>query len=470
MAGLADQHGNLDVLRGLKQGFDEAHRTALRSRSSLPIALQVQEHSSVEEWVDDYASMKIPNMKADQIVALQNLERWEQNQRDKLQESLEIIVELQSLPPSKMLQYQERLRNPHNGNDPKWHECFVRLYTSAEWALEHWAQAAGLECIDLNAKDLFDKHDYQVNGRNIDVKTTISVGRSELKSYWSSRESCDTGEIICAIASNIKSLNERSSRHLIQGIFHAVSYETVSVPLQFFTLDRPLRNACYFHPLDIFFLQRKSPCPSVRTIDDDVIDFCVRNGQHLPAIFRISARDDALKLLRIALPSLHHDFAPVAAELMTRDMCHLLPHYLADYILKKIVSKEAVDGDVLAKVLWSVFLPTRDQIRYLEVLMRASKILPRLRCAHHGSENIEGMDIDVQWGKGKLILRARCGANPRLATTFLAYSWKTLETLVYGDPGISICDAPDCGCLTHEHDGRRIGRRSCAKYGDRVPI
>jgi hypothetical protein len=74
------------------------------------------------------------------------------------------------------------------------------------------------------------------------------------------------------------------------------------------------------------------------------------------------------------------------------------------------------------------------------------------------------MEIKVVPKGDKLILRAYCPA--KLGTTILAYSRVTLGELLYGSPGVWVCDAPGCGCLTHIHDGETIGRSSCSRYGD----
>lgn len=74
------------------------------------------------------------------------------------------------------------------------------------------------------------------------------------------------------------------------------------------------------------------------------------------------------------------------------------------------------------------------------------------------------MDIEVYEGS-KPTLKARCSHDPTQKTTFFTYSWKTGETLIYGEPGIESCDHPDCGCLIHLHDNKKIGKLSCPSYG-----
>ncbi len=66
--------------------------------------------------------------------------------------------------------------------------------------------------------------------------------------------------------------------------------------------------------------------------------------------------------------------------------------------------------------------------------MQACDILPSVSCAHHPDEGIAEMDININIRPGKKpIIRAKCPSNPKLKTTVLAYSWKTGETLVYGE-------------------------------------
>jgi len=464
MASLGDQHQNRDVLLGLKEILDERSQARLVSLGAQSIASQVKELGSLETWRKEYLDSKVPNKKVDQITALERRQEWLRDEHSRSEKSLDIAVRLEVLPSSKKDQYDERLKRLRNG-DPEWEECFVRLYTCAEWAFEKWAKDAGLDCIDRNVTDLYDRQDYKVDGRNVDVKTTISVGRFELKSYWSSDGSSETGEIICAVRSWLNQRDDLTSQHRIQGIFHALAYGEMPLHLKYFTLNSGLRNVCYFHSPRIFFNLKSALPPPVPPIDTDVIEYCAQNKEYLPAILDLMT-GNAIALLRTALPPCHQSFAPIAAELMKRKMRHLLPHYLADHILDKILHKESLDSDAIEKVLWSVFEPSQDQKRYLQTLMRACKILPRVRCAHHPDEGIKDMSIEVKLRERKLILYARCGIDPSLKTTLVAYCWKTLEVLVYRDPGISVCDAPRCGCLTHMLGRDRIGRRTCPKYGD----
>lgn len=307
----------------------------------------------------------------------------------------------------------------------------------------------------------------------MDVKTTISVGRAgrrELKSYWSPYELLKTGEILCAVRSSSDHSEALVSEHHIQGIFHPPIYGSRPVPLKHFQLDNPLLNVCYFHPPEIFFPVKRSLAPQVPVIDSDVIDYCAENGKFLAAIFHQPTQDVGA-LLRKALPGCHHDFVPVAAELMNRKLSHLLPHYLADDWLERIIRQKPIDVKAVKDVLWSIFEPSKDQNDYLDLLVKVRTILSTVYCAHHPDEGVERMNIEPVWGEGaKLILRARCPTDRHLTTTFLAYCWKTGETLVYDkdDPNISFCDYPGCGCLTHTtYDGKRIGRRNCPRYGER---
>jgi hypothetical protein len=466
MASLEDQHQNRAVLLGLKI-------PRLVSLAKQPIAAQIKEFDSLDTWRQQYLQFKIPNEKVDQIVALESLEKWLRGERSKAEKSLTIDIQFNEMPSSKRLQYEERLRRL--GEPSEWSKCFVRMYTAAEWAVEKWARAAGLECIDLNAANPYDPQDYTIGDHNVDVKTTIRVGRRgrrELKSYWSPDNLPLTEEVICAVTSTSDSSDAPKSQHCIQGIFCSLIYDKISVGLNYFKLDRNLLNVCYFQPPAIFF-DREALAPQVPPPDADVVEYCVENGRYLEAIFHLPTRDVAA-LLRKALPSCHHDFVPTAAELMSRQKRQLLPHYAADYLLGKIVHQESIDKEVVEEVLWSIFEPSEDQKKYLRFLMQAWKILPRVRCAHCG-EGIERMDVEPNWGeRAKLILRARCATDRKLTTTFLAYSWKTFDALLYGERGISVCDAPDCGCLTHVYDdpetGRRtIGRRNCSKYGEHAP-
>lgn len=459
MAGIADQHQNCKVLLNLT-------KTRLLSLRTQPIGAQIKELGPMNVWRQRYHESGVPNAKVDQLAALERLQEWLLKQRNLSEQSLRIDVQFDNFPPSKRQQYDQRLRDL--GEPSQWDKCFVKIYTAAEWAFETWAKRAGLDCNDRNTTNPYDPQDYSIADRSIDVKTTISVGRSsplELKCYWAPSNLPETGEIICAVRSTSENRDSLVSRHHIQGIFHPPIYENISVRLKHFKLSNPLLNACYFHSPKIFFGVKGPIAPQLPSIDPDVVDYCVENAKYLDAIFHPTTHDIGVPLSKI-LPPGHQDFVPIASELMNREMRHLIPHYLADYFLEKIIRKESIDMDAIRKAVWPIFTPSADQEKYLTILVQVQEILSSVRCAHHpNKEGIEDMDIKVVSGE-KLILRACCPTDPQLGTTLLAYSWKTLEPLIYGRPGISVCDAPGCGCLTHVYHGEKIGRRTCNRYGD----
>jgi len=459
-----------------------ARRNRLVSLATQPLATQIKEFGSMDAWHQEY--LGIENNKVRQIEVLKQLEErlWEERIRSEI--SLDGDFHFGDLPLSKRQQYDQGLQTWQA--ESEWDRCRVRVYIAAEWAFEKWAKEAGLDCVDLNVTDPYGPQDYRVrrlneNGyKDVDVKTTISVGRAEQRCYWSPDGHSD-GEIICAVRSDSDKLDSLISRHHIQGIFHSRVYDGIEAKLKQvgkelkqLTGDKPLLNACYFHSPWMFFgvsVRGASPAPPAPPIDGDVIEYCAENREYLPAIFHLNSQD-AAPLLRKALPECHHDFVPVAAELMKGKQTYLLPHYLADYCLTKILAKEPIDTEAVEKVIWSVFKPLGDQKRYLESLMQAWEVLPTVRCASHPDEGIEDMDINVVPGgeKRKLILRAQCSTIRELTTTILAYSRKTGETLVYGSRdsdghSISVCDAEGCGCLTHMHNFERIGRKRCPRYG-----
>lgn len=468
---VADQHNNRSELLSVRARVEEEQRTRLALLATQPLPLQIAALGSLEEWRTQYRESNIPNRKLEQLDILKNLEERLRDERHRSEQSLEFSLRLADFPASKKKQYDQRLQGRHD-HDPDWHECFVRLYTAAEWAFEKWAKTAGLECIDLNIANQYGPQDYTIAGRDIDVKATISVGgrgRREFKTHWSPGNLVETGEIICSITSDIGLLKEETSHHYIQGIFSAACYGETSQNLRHFKLDKNLLNACYFHSPDIFF--GRIDVPPAPVIDEDVIDYCVSNRQYLSAIFSLGIRD-AEPLLRRASPTLS-DFIPVASKLMNRNAAYLLPHFLADYLMEKIIKKESMDTAAIENVIWSIYEPYEHQKKYLRALISVYDILPKVRCAHHPHERIEDMDIEISWKMGRPILRARCPTNRELSTTFLAYSWWTLETLIYDDPrgSVAVCDAPGCGCLTHTvrdyktGELRRIGRIDCINYG-----
>jgi hypothetical protein len=473
---LGDQHHNRKVL-------DEWSRSNLTRLALTPLSEQIKEFYSFEQWRDRYLQVKIENKKLDQILALERLQSWLKKEHERSEESRTFKFLWEDIPSSKEKQYKQGLAECRKKYPNEPCERFVQAYIGAERAFETWAKESKLDCVDLNASDPWSKQDYRVNGLNVDVKTTLNYGQTGLKNHWF-RKGIDANEIICAVHSSWEDDGRQKSHyvlhkghhddqqkyyhhHYVQGIFHATVYREIARELKYFPPTNNSLNACYFHPPENFFGVMGSPEPQVPPLDQDVVEYCARNAKYLSAILRLP-RPDATVLLKNVLPECHQDFVPLAAELMNRNMRHLLPLYQADYILTKIGLKETMKLDDVNDISSSIFEPNEYQKLYLESLLRVAKILPKVRCIDcDDSHGIDEMDIEVRWGREERvvpIVRARCKYKPKAHTTVLAYSRKTFETLVYGNAGVSVC-GKECGCLTHIYDGQRIGKTGCPRYG-----
>jgi hypothetical protein len=351
----------------------------------------------------------------------------------------------------------------------KWEEKNVRLYTATEWVIEDWAIKNKLQYFDYNETNQFAHQDCQINGTDVDTKTTLGIGKRHMPIYYSTRNKNNDNEIIVGISSRSETLESEYSTHLIQGIFDPNIYKKLKTPLKFFTPHKNLINPCYFSSLEYYF--NLTPKHNSQTISysEEFVTCCIKSKQYLKALINTSLHTlKHIKFISEQLLHEHHlDFIPIIEELAEKKLIHLLPHYLADYLIAKIINKAPIDNDSITNTLYLFHTPSPDQKKYIENLLLAKESLLTLRCNFHPEESIKEMDVEFYCGNnGQPILRARCSKDPQLKTTFFTYSWRSGETLIYNnDDDIKLCDAPRCGCLTHVYWNERIGRSTCEKYG-----
>ena len=96
------------------------------------------------------------------------------------------------------------------------------------------------------------------------------------------------------------------------------------------------------------------------------------------------------------LPDIHHDFIPIVLELASKRSIQILPHYLADYLLKKIINKEEINPQSVTHIMFSICFPNSSQILYIQNLLKLVHILPKVRCKWHHEEDIKDMEIRLK--------------------------------------------------------------------------
>ena len=123
----------------------------------------------------------------------------------------------------------------------------IRFYITAEWIVSDWARRHFLSHIDFNEEDPYSAIDCNIDGVNIDVKTTLGLGR--LKGIPLYNRVRDESEIQVAIWSKIdnpfySSPQNAITRHAIQGIFDPNEYSSINIPLKFFLVKTTYKNCC----------------------------------------------------------------------------------------------------------------------------------------------------------------------------------------------------------------------------------
>jgi hypothetical protein len=453
--------------------------------SKQPITKQVAKYKTLEKLINEFKKYQITNDKIDQIKGIEKLNDEIITYKNNI-ESKEYIVTPDDFSDNKRNQYKFRLNNIKKINYQKdadyfWDRLNTRLYTAAEWIAEDWSLKNGMPYYDYNQSDQMAPQDCRINEIDVDVKTTLQVGCKRLKNYYSRKGTLYENEIILGITSwsakrDIIDTSEDFSEHLIHGIFDPNAYSAINLKLNYLPISTKLLNACYFQPLVSYFKLDLKLNNISSKYDVDILDYLLNKRLSLPAIYVLISRYFPTKLksyLISILPNTHHDLIEVIIELQTKNSIALLPHYLADYIMKCIQEKREIDSQAIDLLIDSISIFQIDQKRYINNLLKLSKALPKVRCKFHKEETIKEMDI-VEGAREQgptSTFYAQCSKNPINRTTIFTNSWKTGETVIYGDKDILVCDSIDCGCLTHPDrrvykvTGLRFGRYECDKYG-----
>lgn len=402
----------------------------------------------------DKEKIKIDKTKA--IKDLSSLSKRLKDIRENQENDLYFCFKRGDLPYPKLEQYIKRMSFT---TGDKWGECNVWMYTAAEFAFESWAKCKDLQCIDYNIKNLYHPVDYLVSGVDVDIKTTIGVGRRKLPKY---NNSIDCNEILVGVGSNIRELDDANSRHTIHGIYDKSLYHNLDLKLKRFEHNSVFINPCYFSSLDIYFGVNEGVKRINLEEKWDIFSNFLEDRNYLGAMFASMSNKKIISSLIYLLPQHHQDFIPVIYELLIKNKLFLLPHFLADYLLDKIVRKSTIDSAAIEEIIYSVFRPSEVQMIYISNLLKAYNVIDKVRCINHKDESIQEMEVEYYNGSIPT-LKLCCSYDQKIKTTFFTYSWKTGETLVYDKN--NTCDSPNCGCLTHMHRRKRVGKKSCLKYG-----
>ena len=338
-------------------------------------------------------------------------------------------------------------------------EFKIRFYIISEWILEDWALRHNLEYLDYNINDPFSAEDCKINGVDIDVKTTIGLNRLKAIPFHSRTK--DEKEIQVAVKSEcFNTRNPHLTQHNILGIFDPSKYRDINIPLQYLQVFSRVKNACYFQPLEEYFDVLPDINDKIINYNQDVVDSWIKidvlptqrihevNYNLITIIFLMLDYPKKLTIfLKTHLPKIHHDFIPIVIELAAKKSIQLLPHYLADYLIKKIYNKEEIDQKSLVHIIYSVCFPNTSQRLYIENLFKLLEIIPEVCCKWHPEENIK--DMELRYIEGDIpTFQVQCPQDPSKRTTIYTYSWKTYDVLFYKKN--SQCKDDNCGGLTHE--------------------
>jgi hypothetical protein len=338
-------------------------------------------------------------------------------------------------------------------------EWKIKFYIITEWVVEDWALRHNLKYLDHNIKNPFSPEDCKINEVDIDVKTTIGLGRLKAIPFHSRTK--DSKEIQIAVKSEC--FNPRSpyyTQHNILGIFDPSRYRDINAPLKYLPIFTQVKNACYFQPLEEYFDVLPNINGKIIDYNQEVIDSWIKidslpkqknyevNYNLITIIFLMLDYPVRLNaFLKKQLPAIHHDFIPVIIELAAKKSIQLLPHYLTDYLIKKIYNKEEIDQKSIVHIMFSICFPNVSQRLYIENLFKLLEIIPDVCCKWHPEESIK--DMELRYIEGDIpTFQAQCPQDPSKRTTIYTYSWKTYETLFYKKN--LQCKDNNCGGLTHE--------------------
>jgi len=372
-------------------------------------------------------------------------------------------------------------------------EWKIRFFIISEWIVENWAIRHGLNHLDYNSNNPYSPQDCNIEGIDIDVKTTVGLGGLQAIPFQSKKG--DLGEIQVAVKSHApKPRNNYYTDHNILGIFDQSRYSNIKINLEYISLNKQVKNPCYFQPLENYFNLMPKINHEKISYDKEVLEGYLQseiisrnkfiglfNQKYNPDYTLIaiifSMLESPRKLqtfLEDQLPDIHHDFIPIVLELASNKSIQLLPHYLADYLLKKIDKNEEINPESVRNIMFSIYYPNVSQRVYILNLLRITAILPEVRCKWHPEEDIKDMDIKyVEREKGLPIpiFQVQCAQEPTKRTTFYTYSWRTYETLFYKKS--DLCKNEDCGGLTHQWKDtspwslklKTICKSSCKTHG-----
>ena len=458
-SGITSRLGDVGAFRTFATEFTRSNFSRLAGRT---IFEQISHwNGSFADWRNAWACSGVANRKFDQITQLDAVEKRRKTDRDQAERSLEAVLKVEDLPHSKRSQLDEALARPSAS------KLESRLYVLAEYAFEAWATAAGLAYTDLNSTDRFNKSDYLVAGKSVDVKTTIGIGLRQDPLYYSRRS--DPYEVLVGVKSYVRSEDVLESTHYIHGVYDPTSFGPLLPELKCPRSDRRLLNPCFFQPCEVYFDVARRSCDPIQ-LDPDVLDYCLDHRLFISSVFDLSGSGFTAAFNRL-FPTCPDDLRRAVSCLRERELHHLLPLYLADHLFVAIVNGKLIERSAVESVLFGVFQPYRDQAEYLGHLLDCTDALSKVHCKWHEDETLDDLrhGIEFSFGGVKPIVTMRCPQSPYLKTTLLAYSPVTFETLVYGRPDNPTCDHPACGCLLHRNFGPYrqgwIGKAGCPKYG-----
>ncbi|SVE46615.1 uncharacterized protein METZ01_LOCUS499469, partial [marine metagenome] len=234
------------------------------------------------------------NDKIDQIMSIEKLNDEIITYKNTIKESNDYRVSPDHFSESKRDQYHFRLSNLKKNNykkleDYNWDRYNARLYTAAEWVAENWALKNHLSYYDFNQVDQMSPQDCQINGIDVDVKTTLGVGCRKLKNYYSRKGTTYENEIILGITSWIYKTDfigtsKDFSKHLIHGIFDPSLYRNINLELNYFPVSTKLINACYFQSLQSYFNIKPNFDTIISNYGNDVLNYLIKTKSSLPAV------------------------------------------------------------------------------------------------------------------------------------------------------------------------------------------
>lgn len=379
--------------------------------------------------------------------------------------SREVDVYDNFLSPQKQSQLNLRLSNIGNP-ETEWRKHNILAYTYAEYYIEYWAKAHDLSVLDYNEKNQRAPQDYNIDGKDIDVKSVIGVGRRKGTQYSSISEK---GEVLIGVNTYTAKLNDSLMKISIDGVFDPKQYENINLTLNYLKLNSS-PNVCYFSSLHDYFFPSISEQLTPQAINYALIVHA-EHTKTLPLLLKnIDSKNHENLLTKLITPS-NQQLIPIVIELLSKNKLVLFYHFLADYIIEKTVQKHIIDIQNIRQLLECISPCSTRVNTFIGDLLKVNETLKKVRCHWHPAETIVEMGIDVYYSDTSTVptLKAVCSCNPNLKTTFFTYSWKTNETLAYQGDG-DICDHHLCGCLLHQYKDYELnsillGKSSCAKYG-----